>query len=37
MQDESEQRRLYGRLSSVQRARREALHEAIAPEELLHA
>jgi hypothetical protein len=34
MQDETERRRLYGRQAPVQRARREALHEAIAQEEL---
>jgi superfamily II DNA or RNA helicase len=34
MQDETERKRLYGRQASVQRARREALHEAIAQEEL---
>jgi hypothetical protein len=34
MQDETEQRRLYGRQAPAQRARREALHEAIAQEEL---
>src|ERR1700733_15058334 len=33
MQDETEQRRLYGRQAPVRRARREALHEAIAQEE----
>jgi hypothetical protein len=34
MQDETEQRRLYGRQAPAQRARREALQEAIAQEEL---
>jgi hypothetical protein len=34
MQDETEQRRVYGRLAPAQRERREALHEAIAQEEL---
>jgi hypothetical protein len=34
MQDETEQRRLYGRQAPVRLARREALHEAIAQEEL---
>ena len=34
MQDETERRRLYGRQAPVQQARREALHEAIAREEL---
>ena len=33
MQDETEQIRLYGRQAAAQRARREALHEAITQEE----